>query len=145
MHTYSNGGAGAATPPVTPVVIPTVVGTGLNNRKLSKIQRAVMAADTYDGVLRLNPSQKQLAAIFNVSVTYLTIALGLPPARRTAIMRGEDPVSFTELMNPPRQLSLAGPVIPNLKMVTDGELETMIRNAGVERVLEAAVTVERDT
>jgi hypothetical protein len=140
MHSYTTNGNGAAT---TPAIHPlTIIGAGLNNRKLSKIQRAVMAADTYDGVLRLNPSQKQLAAIFNVSVTYLTIALGLPPARRAVIMRGEDPVSFAELMNPPRQLSLRGPALPDLRLISDDELETMIRNAGVERVLEAAVAVE---
>jgi hypothetical protein len=50
-----------------------------------------------------------------------------------------------KLMNPPQQLSLAGPVIPvvNVKVPTNTDLQNLVRLAGVDRVLEAAVAVER--
>jgi hypothetical protein len=46
-----------------------------------------------------------------------------------------------ELVNPPHQVSLRGPVIPNVKVITDAELKTV----GVERLLAAAIAVENHT
>jgi hypothetical protein len=131
MHSYTNGGPVAATL-LPPIPTQTIVGAGLANRHLDKRQRAVLAADVLDGTMRLNPSQKQLADIFGVSVVYIAIAQKLSPGRRAAILRGWDPTPFTELM-PRRSAMLPA---PNL------QLEHVIRAVGVERVLEAAVAVE---
>jgi hypothetical protein len=113
------------------------------HRQLTKRQRAILAADVLDGLVTFSPSQKQLADLLDVSVPYINVARRLSAGKRTAILRGWDSVSFTELMSPPpRQLSLAGPVIPNMKVITDADLENLVRNAGIERVLEAACAVE---
>jgi hypothetical protein len=141
MHSYTNGRPAAATL-LPPIPTRTIVGAGLANRHLDKRQRACLAADVIDGVVTFIPSQQQLAHIFGVSVPYIELARKLPIGKRTAILRGFDPVSFAELMNPPRQLSLAGPVIPNMKVITDSDLEQMIRAVGLERALAAAVAVE---
>jgi hypothetical protein len=142
MHSYISGGPQAATL-LPPIPTPTIVGAGLANRQLDKRQRAILAADVLDGVVRLDPSQKQLAQIFGVSVPYVMIARKLSPGKRAAILRGWDPTPFTELMNPPpRQLSLAGPVIPTMKAITDIDLQNLIRTVGIERALDAAVAVE---
>jgi hypothetical protein len=106
-----------------------------------------LAADILDGVVRLNPSQKQLASIFGVSVTYVAIARKLTPGKRAAILRGWDySTSFAELMTP-RPVALPAPdpkVIFNTE-ISDTELENLVRVAGTERVLAAAVAVEHNT
>ena len=115
MHSYTNGGPAAATL-LPPTPTRTIVGAGLAHRHLDKRQRACLAADVIDGVVTFIPSQQQLAHIFGVSVPYIELARKLPIGKRTAILRGFDPVSFVELMNPPRQLSLRGPVLPKLTL-----------------------------
>ena len=137
MDTYTNGGPKAATL-LPPIPTQTIVGAGLANRHLDKRQRAVLAADVLDGTVRLNPSQKQLADIFGVSVVYIAIAQKLSPGKRAAILRGWDPTSFAELM-PRRSAMLPA---PNGASITNLQLEYVIRAVGVERVLEAAVAVE---
>jgi hypothetical protein len=103
MSSYSNGHGTAILPPTTQKVI---TGASIVHRQLDKRQRAILAADVLDGMVRLDPSQKQLAQIFGVSVVYVAIARKLSPGKRVAILRKWDPTPFTELMNPPpRQLS----------------------------------------
>ena len=111
MHSYSSRGPQAATllPPIT---TQTITGASLAHRQLDKRQRAVLAADMLDGLVTFTPSAKQLADIFDVSVPYINVARKLSAGKRAAILKGWDPVSFADLMNPPpRQLSLLGPVI----------------------------------
>jgi hypothetical protein len=141
MHTYTNGGAGAAIPPA---VIPTVVGAGLANRHLDKRQRACLAAGVIDGTVEFIPSQQQLAHIFGVSVPYIELARKLSPSKRTGILHGWDPTSFVDLVHPTRQLRLKLPA-PNCASITNSYLETVIRAVGVERVIEAACAVEQHT
>ena len=131
---YTNGSGTTILPPIT-----TIVGRGLAHRHLDARQRAVLVANVLDGLAVFTPSQKQLAAIFGVSVTYIMAAQRLSPGRRAAVLRGWDTTSFAELVNPPRQLTLPA---PNCASITNSYLETVIRAAGVERVLEAAVAVE---
>jgi hypothetical protein len=121
-----------------------ITGASLSHRQLDARQRACQAANIIDGLVMFIPTRRQVADALNVSPAYIAIAQKLSPSQRIAILRGWDPVSFTELMNRPRQLSLAGPVIPDMKVITDADLENMVRNAGIERVLEAAVQVERN-
>jgi hypothetical protein len=122
-----------------------ITGVRLVHRRLSKAQRAVLAADVIDGLARYVPTNQQVCADFGVSQPYVDIARKLTPGRRKAILQGEDKTSFATLMNPPRQLSLAGPVIPNMRVITDADLEQMIRAVGFERALAVAVQVEHNT
>jgi hypothetical protein len=127
-----------------------ITGASLVHRQLDARQKACLVADVLDGMVTFTPSAKQLADIFDVSVPYINVARRLSAGKRTAILRGRDPVSFTGLMNPPpRQLSLMGPVIPDMRMtdttkITNSYLETVIRAVGVDRALEAAIAAERN-
>jgi hypothetical protein len=143
MQKYSNGGAAATLLP--PIPTRTIVGASLAHRQLDARQRAVLAADVLDGVVTFTPTQAQIALICGVSVPYIMVARKLSPGKRAAILRGWDPTSFAELMNPPRQLSLAGPAIPDMRVITDIDLEHVARVVGVERMLAAAVAVEHTT
>jgi hypothetical protein len=144
VYHSTNGNGGAATI-LPPTINKVITGAGLANRRLDKRQRACLVADVIDGVVTFIPSQQQLAHIFGVSVPYIELARKLPIGKRTAILRGFDPVSFTDLMNPPRQLSLRGPVIPDLKVIPDTVLENLARAVGVDRLLAAAIAVEHNT
>jgi hypothetical protein len=144
MHSYSNGNGAAILPAIDTQVI---TGRGLAHRELDARQRAALVADVLEGAAVFVPSQAQLAAIFNVSIPYIAVARRLTPGERAAIVRGWNPVSFTKLMNPPRQLSLAGPVIPTMKIsdtteITDIALEGLARIVGPDRMLNAAAAAE---
>jgi hypothetical protein len=142
MHSYTSGGPQAATL-LPPIPTRTIGGASLAHRQLDKRQRAVLAADVLDGVAAFTPTQAQIALICGVSVSYIVAARKLSPGKRAAILRGWDPTSFTDLLNPPRQLSLAGPVLPDIRVITDCDLEHVARVVGTERMLSAAVAVER--
>jgi hypothetical protein len=78
-------------------------------------------------------TNQQVATAFSVSHTYIDIARKLIPGKREAILRGWDSTSFAELLP-----------VPHCASVTDKHLETVIRIAGIERVLEAACAVEHN-
>jgi hypothetical protein len=139
MHSY-NGGNGTAT--LLPIPTQTVVGAGLAHRHLDARQKACLVANVLDGLAQFVPSQQQLARLLNVSVPYIQAARGLTPGRRAAILRGWDLTSFADLVRPQRQLRLKLPA-PNCASITNLQLQHVVRTAGVERVLEAAVAVER--
>jgi hypothetical protein len=140
-HHSTNGNGGAVTIlPPTPKVI---TGQSLAHRELDKRQRAVLAADMFDGTVPFRPTQAQSALICGVSVTYVTAARKLSPGERSAILQGYDVTRFADLLRPPRQLSLAMPVLPTVKVLPDSVLENLIRSAGIERVLDIAAAVER--
>jgi hypothetical protein len=130
----ANGNGGAVILPPTPKVI---TGQSLVHRRLDKRQRAVLAADVSDGLVRFAPSQKQLADIFGVSIPYIELARKLSPGKRQAILRGWDPMSFAA---PKTGTSMSVKVINST--LTDDELVKTIRAVGVNRVLEAAVAAE---
>jgi hypothetical protein len=138
ISTYTNGNGAATIPPSTTKVI---TGVSLVHRRLSKTQRAVLAANVTDGLVRYVPTNQQVAAAFGVSHTYVDIARGLSPERREAILAGHDSTSFAELMQP-RQLQLK-PLAPMCASITNIQLEHVIRLAGTDRVLEVAAAVER--
>ena len=148
MHSYISRGPQAATllPPIT---TQTITGASLALRQLNKRQRAVLAANMLDGLVTFSPSQTQLANLLGVSIPYINVARKLSAGKRAAILKGWDPVSFADLMNPPpRQLSLLGPVIPDIRVtdateITDGCLAELIRAVGIDRTLEVAIGVER--
>jgi hypothetical protein len=80
--------------PATPLATPKVArGRGLPARKLSKVQLAVLAAETKEAAAILNDwSNGQLSAVFGVSVTYIAAALKASPAQREAVRRGLRPL-----------------------------------------------------
>jgi hypothetical protein len=148
MGLHSRNGNGHGTVTILPPPPPpprTILGAGIAHRHLDARQRACLAADAYDQLAVLIPSITQLAIFFTVSVPYIRTALKLSPARRAAILAGQDATSFAGLMNPPKQMSLLGPVLPTTKMITDADLEQMIRAVGLERALAAAIVVEHNT
>jgi hypothetical protein len=131
---YSNG-AGTAIPE-TPTVI---TGASLVHRHLNKRQRAVLAANVVDGLARFVPTNRQVADIFGVSQGYIDAARRLSPDKRKAILSGRDSTSFVDLLNGHRQLALPSPQ----PVIDDARLIDVIRAAGIERTLAAAVAVER--
>jgi hypothetical protein len=126
--------------------IPTkmIAGAGLAHRRLTALQRAVLVADVLDGAVAFSPSQKQLAALFGVSAAYVRGAQKLSSELREAILHGWDSRPLAELMHQTRQLQLKLPA-SNCASITNAYLENVIRAAGVDRVLEAAVAVEHNT
>jgi hypothetical protein len=136
MSSYSNGHPAAT---ILPPAIKVITGASLVHRRLDKRQRAIMAADILDGQVTFTPSMKQLAELFGVNVVYITIARGLSPGKRVAILRGWDSTSFADLVRP-RQLKL-----PMCASITNQQLEHVIRAVGVERALAAAIAVEHCT
>jgi hypothetical protein len=137
FHSKNGNGGAEILPPTTKVI----TGQSLAHRQLDKRQRACLAADVLDGMVRFTPTMAQIASILNVSPTYVLAASKLTPGKRNAILRGGDPVSFTDLVRPTRQLQLRLPT-PNCASITNSYLKTVIRAAGVERTLEAACAVE---
>jgi hypothetical protein len=140
MDQYSKNGNGGAVTILPPTK--TIIGRGLAHRHLDARQKACLVADVLGGLTQFVPSKQQLARIFGVSIPYIELARKLPVGKRIAILRGLDPVSFAELLRPQRQLRLKLPA-PMCASVTNLQLEHVIRTVGVERVLEAAVAVER--
>jgi hypothetical protein len=140
-HHSTNGNGGAVTilPPATQVI----TGASLAHRQLDKRQRAVLVVGVREGTVRFTPTMAQLALLFNVSTTYVLAASKLSPGERSAIMQGYEVTRFADLLRPPRQLSLAMPVIPTVKVISDTELQDLVRCVGTERLINAAVAVER--
>jgi hypothetical protein len=131
MVNITNGYGGAT-------AIATIKGAGIGNRHANKRQLAAMAAAILAGDAGFKPSMRQLAQIFGVNVVYIGLAQQFSPAKRKAIIAGEDVTSFTALLNPPK----APLALPAPKFVTDETLKETIRIAGIERTLNAAAAVE---
>jgi hypothetical protein len=129
----TNGNGGAVILPPTPKVL---TGRSLAHRRLDKRQRAILAANVLDKLTVFDPSQKQIAEMFGVSVVYVQLACGLSPGKREAILRGWDKTPFAALM--PKSGTMK---VINSK-ITDRELVKAVRTIGVERVLTAAVAAE---
>jgi hypothetical protein len=142
MHSIITNGAGATSPETTRVII---TGASLVHRRLNKRQRAVIGANILDGSVWFQPSQKQLAALLDVSSTYLNIARSLTSEERTAILNGFDSASFSAAPVSKRQLL----PLPGFKTINgngadaDHALIQLAREVGPERMLAAAVAAEQ--
>jgi hypothetical protein len=117
-----------------------VKGTGVGNRRGNKRQLAAMAASIAEGDVAFAPSARQLASIFGVSTAYIALAQKFSPAKRAAIIAGEDATNFSDLLSGPKA-PLALPA-PKVFDVDDAELEQIIRIAGIDRTLTVAAAVE---
>jgi hypothetical protein len=141
MNSYSNGhGTVSILPPTTKVI----TGASLVHRRLSKTQRAVIAADIIDGSVTFIPTKQQVATACGVSQPYVDAARKLAPGKGEAILRDWDPTTIAELMpRPTRQLQLKLPA-PN-STIPDRYLEMVIKAVGIDRALEAAMVVESNS
>jgi hypothetical protein len=118
--------------------VPRIKGAGIANRRADKRQLAALAAAVLEGDIGYEPSLRQLAQIFGVNPVYIILARRFSPAKRKAIITGEDVTSFSSLLNPP-----AAPfALPKPKLVSDQQLEDIIRIAGIDRTLSVAAAVE---
>jgi hypothetical protein len=111
-------------------------GASLAHRKSSKPQRAVAAANIYDGLTVYQPTQRELAGIYGVSVSLINRARQLSPERRKAIVQGR--IGLPPL--PATRLALPAP--KHVEKMGEADLVNLVRRIGVNRVLEAAVAVE---
>ena len=112
---------------VLPPIHKVIDGRSLAHRDLNKRQRAVLAANLYDGWVRLNPTQRQVADLCGVSLAYVKFALALHPDVRV-------PAN----VRPPRRVSMK--VVDTA--INDRDLVKAIRAIGIDRVLSAACTAE---
>ena len=122
-------------------------GRGLVHRKLDKRQLACVAANAAEGQTRIDLSVAQLVAALNVSRPYIDLARSFSPEKRQAIIDGLDGTSFAALLKAPELQQLAIPaskrrVVVNGRSIDDATLLAVVRNAGIERTLQAAMAVE---
>ena len=122
-------------------------GRGLVHRKLDKRQLACVAANAAEGQTRIDWSVAQLVAALKVSRVYIDLARSFSPEKRQAIIDGLDGTSFAALLRTPELQQLAIPaskrrVVGNGKSIDDATLLAIVRNAGIERTLQAAMAVE---
>jgi hypothetical protein len=122
-------------------------GRGLVHRKLDKRQLACVAANAAQGQTKIDWSVAQLVAALKVSRAYVDLARTFSPEKRQAIIDGLDATSFAALRKAPelQQLAIPAPkrrIVVNGKSIDDATLLQVVRSAGVERTLQAAMAVE---
>jgi hypothetical protein len=137
-----NGSNGSRAAPAIPSNV--LFGRSIAHRRLTARQRACLAADWADGNLTLLPSLQQAARLLRVSGAYAQRARKLSPPARAAIAGGRDSGSgsFTTLTLAAPKKRLALPFNGN-RSISDGELESLAREVGADRLLAAAIAVER--
>ena len=121
-------------------------GRALVHRKLDKRQLACIAANAAEGQTRIDWSVAQLVAALKVSRAYVDLARSFSSGKRQAIIDGLDETSFAALLKAPelQQLAIPAPkrrILVNGKSIDDVTLLAVVRNAGVERTLQAVTAV----
>ena len=122
----------AATP------IPALSGRFLAFNRKSRVVRAFLAADLHSGAKRLvKPTMVQSAFLAGVNRAYAHWAANRQ-AERSEIEAGLIPLV------PPSVSKLNGTLLPAsiTGFVSDSDVVDFVRSVGINRVLEAAVTVE---
>ena len=117
-------------------------GVSLAHRtRLTKSQRAVIAADIDDGIRGYQPSQTELAKALNVSTPMVQQAKRLSPLARQAVMGGKATVGhYTRQMAAALKPKTAEPV-DHAK--SDGAtLRSIIQRYGVDYVVDMAAAME---
>jgi hypothetical protein len=111
---------------------PLISARSLVHRRLSKAQRALVGAAILEGGVQLQDLPLRIVSqVVGCSVAYLTAAQRLAPAQREAVVRGHRPLILPRVVP-----------APNCASITNLQLKHIIRAAGIDRVLEAAVAVE---
>jgi hypothetical protein len=119
----------------------SISGRYLAYNKLSPIKRAFIAADLHLGTSFLTaPTQTQAAALARVNASYVCWALKRQ-AERTEIERGHTPLipPHGEVVVPKTN----GATPTTASGIDDAGLVQLVRSVGVNRVLNAAIAVER--
>jgi hypothetical protein len=75
-----------------------IYGVSLAHSELDKRQLAVVGANVLDGLAWYVPTQQQMANCLDISVPYIQLAKSLSWTKRSAILAGQDPVSFADLL-----------------------------------------------
>jgi hypothetical protein len=120
-----------------------IVERGARRRKRTKSQRAVIAADIFEGRRSYRPNRRELAAIFDVSTVMIDIARKLPPAARQCVANDEGCIGQFAYPNRPASAATNGaPALSNGASPSNQALFDLITAAGVERVLDVAAAVE---
>lgn len=110
-------------------------------RHLDARQRACLGANILATPGPFVPTVSLLATILRVSVSYISAARKMSPAKRNAILAGIDNTSFVPLLNAPQaRLALPAPKVAD--DIANSFLVDVVRTAGIERTLAAAVLVE---
>jgi hypothetical protein len=120
----------------TTVAVKQLDGRALVHRKLDARQRACIAVALINGELALRPSARQAAQVTGASLAYLGAARKLSESKRHAIIEGKDSTSIAALLAAPE------PVLALSAPVDDRTLMQVIRSAGIERTLDAAISIE---
>jgi hypothetical protein len=112
-------------------------GISLAHRtKDTKQQRAAKAADLYDGLAVYQPTQAELAWIYDVSVALINRARQLLPEQRKRVAQGR-----ASLPRPAHQRARFKPKTNGA--LADEQLFNMIATVGVEKALTIAAAVEQ--
>jgi hypothetical protein len=129
LYRPGNGSINTATPTIVRVEPMPVTGRYLAHNKLSRAERAFLASDLISGdKLLVRPTISQAAMLSKVNATYVWWA-GQREAHRDEILQGWLPLV------PPREIKSRAPI-------TDDDLFSIVREAGLARTLEAACAVE---
>ena len=116
-----------------------ISGAGLSQvrRRMSAVERAVLAADILDGrVVLQGLTAKAVSELVGANLSYVHRAVLLTPEQRIAVVRGDRP-----LITPaPRA---AAPAVDWAK-IGDDMLVEAIKMIGVNRTLDAAAAAEVD-
>ena len=112
-------------------------GISLAHRKDTKQQRAAKAADVYDGRANYQPTQAELAWIYEVSVTLINRARQILPDQRERVAQGR--ASLPRLGYRPALLKRK----TNGTSADDQALFNIIATVGVEKALTIAAAVEQ--
>jgi hypothetical protein len=130
---YANGNGAAR-----PVIV--VRGRSLAHRtKLSKQQRAVIAADIFDGAKQYQQTRRELTLLLGVSGAMIDRARRLTAEQRQRVASGL--VSLAHFDKSPRPLALPKP--GNGTAIDDKTLFDVIAAAGIDRVLSIAANVDQ--
>jgi hypothetical protein len=113
--------------------------------KLSKSQRAVIAANIFDGIFAFQPTQVELAKLLGISVPMVDKARRLSPAAREQIAKGKATLAtFKTPPAMPKSTTIKSVVIDINKSfaVSDDILRKIIAARGVDHVVDVAAAME---
>jgi hypothetical protein len=116
----------------------TISGRSLVHQHLNARQKAAIAADILDGADDVKPTAVQISRMVGVSVSYIAIARKWTAAKRAAIRNGAKFPKPAPLL----KIVPTAPVVISIP-VSDAEVDAMIREAGVDRILARACEIEK--
>jgi hypothetical protein len=118
---------------------PAICGKSVAHKKnLDKRARACLAANWLEGQ-PLKPTKRLAARMFQVSEPLVAFALRLSVEQRDPIIEGQDQTTkFLARRNP-----VGNGHAVNGNGISDAELEALVLEVGIERLLDVLVTVDQ--